>query len=142
MRKEPLLNNKAAAAPPPMDAFNTPQKPVVLDFGFKTPLPGPLFTPDSTPQPASMNWTLPADNFNPSPLQAVRRGAGTVTRKHNSVPLKRTAGGLPAVSFDWGPMPTYKEPGKPVPVKITVPMATPAAADPEGSFGGNGSYQQ
>ncbi|RDB29456.1 hypothetical protein Hypma_014815 [Hypsizygus marmoreus] len=119
-RTEPLLNTKAAAAPPAPVAFNTPQKAVSTfapppDFAFKTPLPASLFpvTPNTSTQATPISfpeWTLPEDNFNPSPPPSARRGAGASVKKHGSVPLKKSGngiGGSQPPAFNWGPLPTF-----------------------------------
>ncbi|KAF8150734.1 hypothetical protein B0H34DRAFT_801662 [Crassisporium funariophilum] len=124
VRKEPLLNIKAAVAPKAPLAFKTPQKPSTSTSGFAfqtTPWTGSLFGPPELAEPTSLpDWTLPEDNFNPNatPLPQGRRG-GKEQRKHPSVPLKRS-GGLPATapmpspaapSFDWGPLPSFPASG-------------------------------
>ncbi|KAF9463874.1 hypothetical protein BDZ94DRAFT_1282304 [Collybia nuda] len=132
VRKEPLLNVRAATAPAPPAAFNTPQKALPgFGVGFATP-PGPLFpkTPEVVNTP---NWTLPEDNFHPSTPPSGRRGAGAV-KKHQSVPLKRTPGGTASPTapptFNWGPLPTFdKAPATSMveAIKLT-PPSKPAAA--------------
>jgi nucleoporin NUP159 len=115
VRKEPLLNTQAAAAPPAPLAFKTPQRAGLgLGLGLVSGVP-------STPPQSSMpGFDFPEDNFNPSPPPAVRRGAGGggKTRISNSVPLKRSPAGYstpsPPPSFDWGPLPSFHK--KPTPV--------------------------
>ncbi|KAF4613917.1 hypothetical protein D9613_007855 [Agrocybe pediades] len=121
VRKQPLFNKRAAAAPPAPLAFDTPQKTSKLGtFAFDAPIVGSLFsTPDpamSTSEFSLPSWDLPPDdNFNPTtPLAAThgRRG-GPTQRKHISVPLKRTNGESSSASsaappsFDWGPLPSF-----------------------------------
>lgn len=113
VRKEPLLNNTAAMASSPPTVFKTPQKvSSSANFAFQTPLSGALLSPPSTPEMPLGDWTLPEDHFNPSPTLPGRRGAGSGTKKHGSVPLKRTPGfsPTPAAAFDWGPLPTFNNP--------------------------------
>lgn len=164
VRKEPLLNMQAAASTRAIPAvFNTPQKDPGRFSGltFDTPLQikGPLFPTTTGSDAANANgggvsevvpdWDLPEDNFNPATPLPTRRGAGAGTKRHGSVPLKRTSpavGGwgeqgttptqpAPKASFDWGPLPNFNN--KPVPtlkgagaeVKVTPPKANePPAA--------------
>jgi len=125
VRKAPLLNKKATAAPLPPTTFDTPQKTSKLGaFSFDTPIAGSLFgNPDpamSTSEFSLPNWDLPPDdNFNPStPLASDRRGAPTQRKHLVNQPLKRstTGHGSPVAaasaptSFDWGPLPNFATP--------------------------------
>ncbi|TFK72992.1 hypothetical protein BDN72DRAFT_762517 [Pluteus cervinus] len=95
VRMEPLMNTTAATAPPPPVTFNTPKK------------------PDSSSQVEGLDspeWSLPEDQFNPSTPVPTRRGAGTGTKRHQSVPLRRGPASTPSPnpsSFDWGPLPQF-----------------------------------
>lgn len=145
VRKEPLLNTKAAVAPPAPLAFNTPQKasPAAGDFGFNAPLTMPLFS-TASPEPAQQipvpDWTLPEDNFNPSPPPSSRRGAGAGMRKHGSIPLPAKKNSLPGATpsppaFNWGPLPKFDQapPKTMVPVeaiKLTPTKPTPSGGGP------------
>ena len=120
VRKEPLLNTKAASTP--NVRLMTPQKPSNQPSAFP-----PLLPP--SPTSSMPDWTsLPEDNFKPSALPSPpsRRGGGSGQRKHPSVPLKRSMGPSEAStstapSFDWGPLPTF--PSSPGMAKTTVPTA-------------------
>ncbi|KAF7330342.1 hypothetical protein MVEN_02472500 [Mycena venus] len=132
VRKEPLLNTQAAAAPPAPLAFKTPQRPGIgLGLGLVGGVP---FTP---PQSTMPGFDFPEDNFNPSPPPAVRRGAGGSgkTRISNSVPLKRNPAGFaspsPPPSFDWGPLPNFGK--KPAPVSPDNSLSGSWVADGFGS---------
>ncbi|KXN91659.1 hypothetical protein AN958_12511 [Leucoagaricus sp. SymC.cos] len=115
-RKEPILNQKAALAPPPPADLGSPEKP-----GPFSTVSGPLFsTPGEGTQTSfsGLNFNLPEDNFHPgTPLPSTRRGAGSATKRHSSVPLKKTPGGTaqsppstaPASDF-WGPLPVFNNP--------------------------------
>ncbi|KAJ7116352.1 hypothetical protein C8R44DRAFT_792263 [Mycena epipterygia] len=136
VRKEPLLNTQAASAPPAPLAFQTPQR---AGFGMGlglggpvTPIKGMLSSPGpfTPPQSSMPGFDFPEDNFNPSPLPPVRRGAGGggKTRISNSVPLKRSPGQSlatpsPPPSFNWGPLPNFQK--------------KPPAASPENSLSGS-----
>jgi len=126
VRKEPLLNTKAASTSN-TPLLMTPQKSSNQPSAFPALLPP---SPTSSSSAAMLDWTsLPEDNFNPnaSPLPQSRRGGGS-QRKHPSVPLKRSTGPSEtstatsiAPSFDWGPLPTF--PGSPGTAKTTMPTA-------------------
>lgn len=119
-RKEPILNQRAALAPPPPSELQTPQKPLASSSPFSS-VTGPLFSTlggnTQTPIP-DLNFNIPEDNFHPgSPLPSSRRGAGSAPKKHGSVPLKKTPGGTsqsppsaaPPADF-WGPLPVFNNP--------------------------------
>ncbi|KAF8623614.1 hypothetical protein AX17_007317 [Amanita inopinata Kibby_2008] len=120
VRKEPLLNDKAAQMVSTRTAFKTPQKiapapetKAPADFAFKTPISGPLFSTEAAPQMPLPDWAFPEDDFNPSPSPPSRRGAGR-TKKHASpaAPLKKSTGTLqasPTPVFDWGPLPAFNQ---------------------------------
>ena len=124
VRKEPLLNTKAASAS--NVRLMTPQKPSNQPSAFPALLPP---SPTSSSLASMLDWTsLPEDNFNPNALPSPpsRRGGSGGQRKHPSVPLKRSMGpsetsASTAPSFDWGPLPTF--PSSPGMAKTTVPMA-------------------
>ena len=123
VRKEPLLNTKAASTP--NIRFMTPQKPSNRQpSAFPALLPP---SPTSSSSTSMLDWTsLPEDNFNPNalPLPPGRRSGGGGQRKHPSVPLKRSGGPSEtstAPSFDWGPLPSF--PSSPGMAKTTVPTA-------------------
>lgn len=125
VRKEPLLNTKAASTP--NIRLMTPQKPSNRKpSAFPALLPP---SPTSSSSTSMLDWTsLPEDNFNPNavPSPPSRRGGGGGQRKHQSVPLKRSAGpseasAATAPSFDWGPLPSF--PSSPGMAKTTVPTA-------------------
>ena len=126
VRKEPLLNTKAASTP--NLRLMTPQKPSNSQpSAFPALLPP---SPTSSSSASILEWTsLPEDNFNPNALPSPpsRRGGGGGQRKHPSVPLKRSTGSLEvsgastAPSFDWGPLPSF--PSSPGMAKTTVPTA-------------------
>jgi nucleoporin NUP159 len=143
-RKEPLLNTKAASAPPPPSGFKSPQKAVPtpnFGVGFSTPISGPLFpgAQESGAHSMAPDWTLPEDNFNPSTPPAARRGA-VPKRQHMSVPLKKSgspAASTPVANFDWGPLPVFEQTQSTTmveAVKLTPPSSKPAAGG--SSFGG------
>ncbi|PFH53130.1 hypothetical protein AMATHDRAFT_138444 [Amanita thiersii Skay4041] len=131
VRKQPLLNKKAVHASAAPIAFKTPlkiestteERKIAENF-FMTPIKGPLFDPVTTPPSSVPDLTFPEDEFEPSPSPSTRRGAGR-TKKHSSVPLKRSTGTPPAAAaptFDWGPLPTFNQPplgGLPSPLKPT-----------------------
>ncbi|KAG5646794.1 hypothetical protein DXG03_002171 [Asterophora parasitica] len=114
VRKEPLLNTRAASAPPAPLSFSTPQK-QATDF-FKIPPSTQLFptTPSPIPGPStSPVWSMPPDdgNFSPtsSPLMGGRRGA-TTAKKHNVIAFKKGATPPPPPppsTFSWGPLPKF-----------------------------------
>ncbi|KAF5370453.1 hypothetical protein D9615_009738 [Tricholomella constricta] len=120
VRKEPLLNTRAASASPAPLSFGTPQKsspspPPTTDF-FKFPPSTPLFptTPTPTEGPPPPAWNVPPDDSSFSPSSsppAGRRGATAGMKKHNIIPLKKNAGGAtpppPPSTFSWGPLPTF-----------------------------------
>ncbi|KAF9453481.1 hypothetical protein P691DRAFT_719639 [Macrolepiota fuliginosa MF-IS2] len=118
-RKEPILNVKAASAPPPVAETEMPKNfpPSPGIFGS---VKGPLFSiPGRAEAPLSdMNFNIPEDDFHPgSPPPPPRRGAGSNPKKHSSVPLKKTPGGTiqppppaaPTADF-WGPLPVFNNP--------------------------------
>ena len=121
VRKEPLLNTKAASTP--NVPLMTPQK------SSNQPSAFPALLPPSPASSSMLDWTsLPEDNFNPNalPLPPGRRSGGGGQRKHPSVPLKRSMGASEASaptapSFDWGPLPTF--PSSPGMAKTTVPTS-------------------
>ena len=126
VRKEPLLNTKAASTP--NVRLMTPQKPSNQPSAFPALLPP---SPTTSSSASMLDWTsLPEDNFNPNALPSPpsRRGGGGGQRKHPSVPLKRSMGSSessPSVStapsFDWGPLPNF--PSSPGMTKTTIPTA-------------------
>ena len=153
MRKEPLLNTKAAAAAIAPLAFNSPAKP---DSGGKLKafedLKGPLF-----PEPVTNiselgmdDWNLPEDHFDPNGSHASPGGprrdkpkrshrGGSAVRKspapESSAKPDITGTPTPAhtltskpapVSFDWGPLPTFASPTplKTLPIKF-MPVSPP-----------------
>lgn len=130
-RKAPLLNNKAAQAPPARITFKTPQKIAPPDnsgSAFKTPISGPLFSGE-TPQTSLQEWSFPEDNFNPLPSPPTRRGAGRTKKHASNVPLKKSVGSPQApVSFDWGPLPGFSQPA----LASVGPPVSLAAKNPPG----------
>jgi len=148
IRKEPLLNTKAASAPAAPVAFNTHQKasiasPTPRVLGFNIPFPGTSFGSDpfaldSIPETPLPNWDLPDDNFNPPPPSSSgRRGAGMGSKRQRSVPMpmKKSPGQVwqspPDTTFDWGPLPNFNP--QPVPT-----MATKSkTVSPENLLGGS-----
>jgi len=137
VRKEPLLNTKAAAAPTAPLAFNSPAKPGsgVKDGNLTAfdDLKGPLFLePVTKVSELEMDdWNLPEDHFDPSGSQAStsltrrdkprrsHRGTSAVRKspapessaKPDAVAIPTTSTPKPApVSFDWGPLPTFASP--------------------------------
>lgn len=139
LRKEPLLNTKAISAPAPPVAFATPHKPdaplgYIPAFGFQTSITGPLFSPQADPQTPLPNWTLPEDNFSPSPTLPTRRGASGSGKKHSILPKRSPVISPPtgtisttAKPFDWGPLPIFNNPPLTTlaaNVKITKPTET------------------
>ena len=124
-RKEPLLNEKAAQAPPARKTFKTPQRIAGPpgDLGFKTPVSGPLFPTETTETPIA-DWSFPETNFNPSPSPPTRRGSARTKMHATNAPLKKSTGSSqpqPA-TFDWGPLPTFNEQpplaGMELPIKL------------------------
>ncbi|CAK5268804.1 unnamed protein product [Mycena citricolor] len=121
VRKEPLMNTQAALAPAPPSVFSTPLRP---GADLSTPVKGislglTAFAPPSTlPAFDPSSFDLPADNFNPSPPPATRRGAGTKSRVSGSVPLKRTSPAHQPSSFDFGPLPTLGHSPSPSPAPV------------------------
>ncbi|KAF7327488.1 hypothetical protein MKEN_00327400 [Mycena kentingensis (nom. inval.)] len=107
VRKEPLLNTQAAAAPPAPLAFQTPLRSGGINLGLGA------HQLVSTPPQDLVGFDFPEDNFNPSsPLPSTRRGGGgTRSRVSSSVSLKRSPGQAPATpsppAFDWGPLPDF-----------------------------------
>lgn len=131
IRKEPMLNTTAAAAPIPPKVFATPHKQEApLSPSFSSSLSGIKFEVSNTEIP---NWSLPEDDFNPAtPSPSTRRGAGG-TKRHQSVALKRTPGNAPPppTAFDWGPLPQFTT-HPPVNNKMVplVPSSTPLPTQP------------
>jgi nucleoporin NUP159 len=103
MRTEPLLNTQAAQAKPAPRAFDTPQKPSVLD---------------PAPSASSSSSGLFSTPFSLPPLSAASSSPPTSAGRRNnaqkyhskSVPLKSAPTGAtpPKPSFDWGPLPGIK----------------------------------
>lgn len=122
VRKEPLLNTKAAVAPAAPVAFSTPGRPsgkAALSFNTPLKIEGSLFgaSPSTPPDvPPITDWDLPEDRFNPTtPTTSSRRGGGG--GKHHDgagffrkAPTPSPSGSPappPAPSFDWGPLPSF-----------------------------------
>lgn len=145
VRKEPLLNTKAAASPIAPLAINSPAKlesdaKDVKLKGFED-LRGPLFSePAVKADELGINdWSLPEDHFDPSGSHinpSTRRDKTKRTHRGGSVARKspgpdgsakldiggtfssQTSTETVPVSFDWGPLPTF---ASPTPLK-TLPM--------------------
>ncbi|KAF7773390.1 hypothetical protein Agabi119p4_5557 [Agaricus bisporus var. burnettii] len=94
VRKEPILNVRAASAPRPPSAFETPQKSPAASNIFES-VQGPLFPPPEENRGTfwDIDLNVPAeDKFRPgAPLPSSKRGAGSNPKKHSSVSLKRTS---------------------------------------------------
>ncbi|KAH9481729.1 hypothetical protein JR316_0006256 [Psilocybe cubensis] len=122
VRKEPLLNNTVAQAPPALYAFQTPQKSSTSSgpskFAFKAPASGSLFSDVPTPLSASdimPNWDLPEDNFMPmDAANLISTRSQSKQRIHSpSAQIKKTpgsGGSTPPAEFDWGPLPNFQSP--------------------------------
>ncbi|KAL0954701.1 hypothetical protein HGRIS_003650 [Hohenbuehelia grisea] len=96
IRKEPLLNTRAASGPKAPIAFSTPNKATSNDA---MALPGLPTMP-----------TAPSDfDDSPSASFPTRRGATFTSKRPKSVPLKKSHGepSSPSPAFDWGPLPTF-----------------------------------
>ena len=132
VRKEPLLNTKAASTPNVL--LMTPQKLSNQPSAFPALSPP---SPYSLSSASILDWTsLPEDNFNPNAsLLPQSRRSGGGQRKHPSVPLKRSTGASEtsasastAPSFDWGPLPSF--PSSPGTSKTTIPTAFVPSSTP------------
>jgi nucleoporin NUP159 len=143
VRKEPILNVRAASAPRPPSAFETPRKsPAALKI-FES-VQGPLFPPPEDNESTfwDIDLNVPAeDKFHPgAPLPTSKRGAGSNPKKHSSVSLKRTPSDasppIKASAADfWGTPPSFPSSKLVGDVKSTIPFVpltppTPATPTP------------
>jgi nucleoporin NUP159 len=143
VRKEPILNVRAASAPRPPSAFETPRKHPGASKIFES-VQGPLFPPPEDNK--GIFWDIDLnvpneDKFHPgTPLPSSKRGAGSNPKKHSSVSLKRTPSeASPPVKASaadfWGTPPSFpssKPAGDGQPTTPFVPLtpATPATPTP------------
>lgn len=121
IHSEPLLNRRVMTvtlAPPQL--FSTPTKAGGGGLVFNAPSGGSLFSGLSPAAQPEFSLEMGDDHFQPTALQPRgRRGAGSGQPKlHSTGPkvtpkLEGAADATPKSSFDWGPLPAFKEVKKP-----------------------------
>jgi len=108
VRKQPILNNKAASIPAPISVLRTPQKPTF--FGVT------LDADEAPPSIPEWNDFPSSDDFNPNASRELSRGAAdrvtgqkrrtvAVAPKKTTVPIVPSTPSAPvSPGFDWGPL--------------------------------------